>query len=340
MTTLLPWQKTAWQHLHQRKRLDQLPHALLIAGPVGVGKFTFAKQFAQAMLCERLTDDHAACGCCRACIQFAAGTHPDFALITPEEDSKTIKVDQIRQIIETINLSSHHGGHRVTLVFPAEAMNAAAANSLLKTLEEPPAQNALLLVSHQPAVLPATIRSRCQRLDMPLPEPQQAVAWLQEQTNNRGEKQTVAALTVALTLAHGAPLLALDWLNSDRLQSYAQTFDEFIHIAQNTLSPLTVAQTWLKADQRMPIQWLYSWLSDLIRLKSCLEASLTNEDKRPVLHKLAQQVDLHDLFALLANVTESLRAQGTALNQQLSYESILMRWATVTLRVKTSKGTS
>ncbi len=338
MTTLYPWHEPQWQYLHERKRLDQLPHALLVAGPVGVGKLGFAKQFAQSILCAEPTADHTACGRCRACVQFAAGTHPDVALITPEEDSKTIKVDQIRQLIETISLASHHGGHRVTLVFPAEAMNTAAANSLLKTLEEPPAQNVILLVSHQPAVLPATIRSRCQRLNMALPDLQQAVTWLQQQAITLGAN-TTEMLTIALKLAYGAPLLALEWLNSGRRQLYTQAFEEFIRIAENTASPLSVAQAWLKADQRMPIQWLYCWLGDLIRLKSYPEASLTNQDKQLALHKLAQQVDLHDLFALLASVTEALRGQGTALNEQLIYESILMRWATMPQRVKTSTGT-
>lgn len=338
MTTLYPWHKAQWQYLHERKRLDQLPHAVLVAGPVGVGKLTFAKQFAQSILCVAPATDHAACGRCRACLQFVAGTHPDFAVITPEEDSKIIKVDQIRQLIEIISLASHHGGHRVTLVFPAEAMNTAAANSLLKTLEEPPAQNVILLVSHQPAVLPATIRSRCQRLNMTLPDLQQAVTWLQQQAISLGEKPP-ELLTTALKLAYGAPLLALEWLNSGRTPLYTQAFEEFIRIAENTASPLSVAQAWLKADQRMPIQWLYCWLGDLIRLKSYPEASLTNQDKQLALHKLAQQVDLHDLFALLASVTEALRGQATALNEQLIYESILMRWATMPQRVKTSTGT-
>jgi DNA polymerase-3 subunit delta' len=338
MTTLFPWHAAQWQYLHDRKRLDQLPHALLLAGPVGVGKLAFAKQFAHALLCEMPQADHTACGRCRACIQIAADTHPDFALITPEEDSKAIKVDQIRQLIETISLASHHGGHRVTLVFPAEAMNTAAANSLLKTLEEPPAQNVMLLISHQPAVLPATIRSRCQRLDMPLPAPQQAIAWLQQQPSTAATP-TEAALSAALRQAYGAPLLALEWLNSDCAQGHDQAFLEFVHIAQNATSPLTVAQRWLKADQGMPIQWLYSWLGDLIRLKSSPAASLINQDQQPVLHKLAQQVDLLDLFAILARVTEALRGQGTALNQQLIYETILMRWASISQRMKTGKGT-
>ena len=339
MTSLQPWHTSQWRYLHERKRLDQLPHALLVAGPAGVGKLLFAKQFAQALLCESPATDHTACGHCRACIQFCAGTHPDFALITPEEDAKAIKVDQIRQLIETISLASHHGGHRLTLIFPAEAMNNAAANSVLKTLEEPPAQNIMLLVSHQPARLTATIRSRCQRLDMPLPDSQQAEAWLQQQAAKTGETSSAAGLATLLKLAYGAPLLALDWLNSDRAKVNGQAFEDFFQVAQHTASPLSVAQAWLKTDQPMPIQWLYSWLSDLIRLKSDPGAPLTNQDKQSSLHKLAQQVDLQDLFALLASVSEALRGQTTTVNQQLSYESILMRWASVNPRIKTSKGT-
>lgn len=207
-----------------RSRTETLPHALLIHGPAGIGKLALAEHFAQSLLCEAKDAAKVPCGSCDGCRWFVAGSHPDFRRLEPEslarrleaaddaEDavatpakaakpSIEIKVDQIRALDGFLNLRSHRGGRRIALVHPAEEMNPNAANALLKGLEEPPAGAFFLLVSHRPARLLATIRSRCVGLAVAVPEADAAKSWLVEQ----GIKDP----GLWLAFASGAPLLAL-----------------------------------------------------------------------------------------------------------------------------------
>ena len=147
-----PWQHDDWQRL--AAEFARLPNAWLFTGPAGIGKSEFAHQVAQALLCEAPGAGHHACGQCQACHWFAAGNHPDYRLLAPAQDEEdddgkegkaskrklpVIKIDGVRAVIEFAHLSSHRGGRRVVVVEPAESLNPAAANALLKVLEEPPA---------------------------------------------------------------------------------------------------------------------------------------------------------------------------------------------------------
>jgi len=178
MNTLLPWLVSTFADLQQRRAQGRLAHALMFVGPAGIGKHQLAERFAQSLLCAQPHADGQPCGHCHACSLYAAGTHPDLFRLSPEEDSKNIRIDQIRALIEGMSLSSHYGRHKVVILNPADAMNIAAANALLKTLEEPPADTILLLVTDRPSFLPATIRSRCQTLRLALPARDEAQAWL------------------------------------------------------------------------------------------------------------------------------------------------------------------
>lgn len=224
-------QKEAWRELIGR--LDRLPHALLLHGAPGVGKLALAERFAQALLCESKGQGAKPCGSCDGCRWFLAGNHPDARFLEPEaialaldrpasvaeegdtESSKEkkkpslhIRVEQTRGLADFLNLASHRGGRRVAIVHPAEDMNAATANSLLKSLEEPPAGAVFLLVSHRPARLLPTIRSRCVPVPVPLPDPNAAAAWL--------AKQGVSAPERWLAFAGGAPLRALEYATGAR----------------------------------------------------------------------------------------------------------------------------
>ncbi len=333
---MFPWTQPLWQQLHERVRQQRLPHAMLLTGPAGVGKQQFAIDFAQSLLCESADSLSQPCGKCRACVQFQAQTHPDYHCISPEAESRVIKIDQIRQLRENLSLASHHAGYRPIIISPAEALNQAAANSLLKTLEEPPADTVLVLISHQPSILPATLRSRCQRLTIGLPAPAQALAWLQTQLS--GQQADPAASAEALVLNLGAPLPTYAWLTSGRSELYGQAFSGFCAIGQATALPLDISAKWLKADQGVPIHWLYHWIGDLVRIKTGQPLSGRDPQRLGLLQKLAQQVDLSKLFELLSELTDALRRQGTAVNQQLVYESLLMRWSDITRRNASQSG--
>ena len=190
---LPPWQSAQWRTLSQRAERGSLPHALLLAGEQGLGKRAFADAFVRARLCAR---PHAgfACGNCNTCALLQAGTHTDRVLVTREVNENTGKlrseiiVEQIRGLSARLAMAPQLGGWQVAVVDPADALNPAAANALLKTLEEPTAASLIVLVADEPWRLPATIRSRCQRVDFVAPPFGEALAWLQ----GRGYTEGVA----------------------------------------------------------------------------------------------------------------------------------------------------
>ncbi len=217
----------------------RVPHALLLHGAEGVGKLALAERFAQALLCEHVSPPGEPCGRCDACRWFAAANHPDVRYVEPEaiahprggteesgqrqgkpsRPSREIKVDQIRALADFVHLGSHRGGVRIAILHPAEQMNPAAANALLKSLEEPPAGAIFLLVSHRPGRLPATVRSRCVAIPVPLPDAAAAHAWL--------ERQGIESARRWLAFAGGAPRKALDWATSEQSRAVEELIRGF-----------------------------------------------------------------------------------------------------------------
>ena len=221
-------QQNIWERL--AGMLGRLPHALLLHGVPGVGKLSLAELFAQLLLCEKRGSRALPCGGCEGCRWFLGGNHPDVrylepeaiarrAAVAPEEEgeegkakdakpSLQIKIEQTRALADFVNLASHRGGRRIAIIHPAEDMNVYTANSLLKSLEEPPAGAMFVLVSHRPARLLPTIRSRCVSIPVPLPEPRSAAAWLTAQGVDEAERW--------LAFAGGAPLRALEYATGER----------------------------------------------------------------------------------------------------------------------------
>ncbi len=206
---LPPWQlATAQAALAQR---STWPHALLIHGPRGLGKHALALHLAQALLCESPRADGLGCGRCPGCRYAVAGQHPDLMrieLLEIDEETEelkpveTIAIKRVRALIEFVALTSHRQRAKVAVIAPAERMQIAAVNALLKTLEEPPPGTYIVLVAELIGRLPATILSRCRRLKVREPDPDAAAAWLAE--------QGVAEPRLALAQAAGAPLAALE----------------------------------------------------------------------------------------------------------------------------------
>jgi DNA polymerase-3 subunit delta' len=152
MTERFPWHEAQWQRIEAMRAGGRLPHALMLRGLRGLGKAAFAQRLAAILLCESSPPP---CDECRGCRLMAAGNHPDFLKVQPEEDKQTIGIDQIRALIDRLVLTTRYQGYKMVIVDPAEAMTPQAANTLLKTLEEPPGAALFILVAHQSGLLPA-----------------------------------------------------------------------------------------------------------------------------------------------------------------------------------------
>ncbi len=206
---------------------ERLPHALLLHGPRGVGKLELAERLAQLLLCEHADPTTRPCDKCDACRWYLAGNHPDFRRVEPEAIAKVpateeeggeegattdaparrtkqpslfIRIEQIRALADFLNVGSHRGALRIALVHPAEDLYPNAANALLKSLEEPPRGAVFILVSHRPARLLPTIRSRCVALPVPIPPRDAAITWLKQQGADTPDRW--------LAYAGGAPVQA------------------------------------------------------------------------------------------------------------------------------------
>lgn len=265
-----------WKQLFARRA--QLPHALLISGQRGIGKFVFARQYAESLLCENIQADGMACGACVACNWLGQGNHPDFRLLQPsaladdggeatdagakKKPSQQITIDQVRALDDFLHIGTHRHGLRVVLISPAEAMNRSTANSLLKSLEEPTASTLFILVSNEPERLLPTIRSRCQVVSLAKPESALAESWLRQ--------SGVEDAARWLALAGGAPLLAVELGRGDERLLLDALLAELAR--GGTIDPLTAAATLdrtMKAEKRPGglktiIEWSQKWIFDLM----------------------------------------------------------------------------
>jgi DNA polymerase-3 subunit delta' len=266
--TLFPWLQPVWERLAARRAA--LPHALLIRGRSGLGKTLLARRFAKGLLCDRPAADGAPCNQCPACGWFEHGNHPDFRQVEPEalaapepgdeppakaeSLSKQIRIDQIRALQGFLAVGTHRGGLRIVLIRPAEAMNMATANALLKSLEEPGPKTVFLLVSSDPQRLLPTIRSRCQGVEVHPAPTDAALEWLRA--------AGVRAPEAGLAFAGNAPLDVLEQVESWPLRE--RLLGE---LARADFGALAAADRCAGVEPAMLVETLQKWLHDLARVR-------------------------------------------------------------------------
>jgi DNA polymerase-3 subunit delta' len=265
---LPPWCVPLWNGLAARAAGGTLPHALLACGPAGLGKRALVDAFVRARLCETPRDGRA-CGSCRACRLLAAGTHPDRMLVTLEPNPKTgvmrkeIVVDQIRGLSAHLAMASQLGGWQVAVIDPADEMNPASQNALLKTLEEPSDASLIVLIADQPWRLSATIRSRCQRVDFAVPAPADALAWLEA----RGVEHADAVLAAAGGNPGAAWLLAEDG-GMQRRQEVAR---DLLALAAGRAHSREVGKAWAGDEPRQRLEHAARLLGGALRARAAGE---------------------------------------------------------------------
>lgn len=304
----LDWLQSFANGWQAREAQGRLPHAVLLSGQPGVGKRAVAVWLAKRRLGlvgrERLPQ-----------YPVAIPEHADLRWVRKPADRESIGIDQVRELIHALSLTSYEGGAKVAVIEPADIMTADAANSLLKTLEEPPGDALLVLLADRVGRLPATIFSRCQRISVPAPPASVSLAWLDRL---RPGTEWGAALEVA----GGAPLAAIEALET--LGDTERMAREFAALAEGRASPVEVAGRWAQMEPQFVLGWLAR------QVQRCLYR--LGDRARPagphaVPETVLSRMDSRNLFCYLDTINR-LRGQPLAsYNVQLTLESLLIDWA-------------
>jgi DNA polymerase-3 subunit delta' len=309
---LCPWLREPYLKLESARVAGRLGHAWLLSGPVGIGKLNLALVMAQRLLLPGAAPGSLSVEDARSALSrlgSAVDHHPDLYRVSPEEDRQTIGVEQIREIGLNLSLKSLRGTTKVVIIEPAEAMTVAAANALLKTLEEPTPDTYLWLVSHQPGRLPATIRSRCQRMVLRAPSSAEASAWL-------GIPGDSGAL---------APLRIAELEKDDLLRYNNQLEDIILKVSRGELDAQQVADDWIKWNLPLALEWLAEALRLAIRARSMpRHSNLVTDSANYPLHNAWSPLKLDQLFALLAATERLLDQRGRGLNEALAVRVLLL----------------
>ena len=343
---LAPWQRRAWEHACAAMDAGRLAHGLLICGPADLGKRALAERLARRMLCLQRAGDADACGQCRSCLLFAQrvqydpaetrpdgslshpfgrSAHPDLHLVGFEINDKTgkprseIVIEQIRRLSEKLALTPQYGGERggqVAILEPADAINHHACNALLKTLEEPHPGRYLWLVTADPAWLSATVRSRCQRIELRLPGDAEALAWL------RGQGHAEATAREALDAARGHPGLAARWLAEGGLALRREVAADLAALRKGERTPSEIAQRWAAEDPEPRLRHAADLaLAEATRLGGGAPGTLPPAD--------ARLTDVRRIRTLAAWFDAANRTRGllrTTVRVDLALVALLLQW--------------
>jgi DNA polymerase-3 subunit delta' len=298
----LSWLKNVADEWRGRIREGRVPHAVLLAGPAGTGKRAMAHWMVMQKLCPEQAVNLPS-------YPTESLEHADFRQISPPDGKKSIGIEQIRELVAEISLTSYKGAGKAAIIEPANAMTMNAANSLLKTLEEPPGDALLILVADRHGRLPATVLSRCQRIEISLPGEAEALSWLER-------LRPGARWPEALSAAGSAPLAALEVLDDlDRQQEMTR---ELQQVSAGAVSPLAVAARWAKLEPEYVLNWL---------ARSVQQAILAAAADEAIGRSVLGRIDRRNLFCYLDTINRVRgQAQGS-FNVQLTLEGLLIDWA-------------
>ena len=319
-TASLPWLRAAQQSLSRAIESDRLGHAVLLHVPRGAGGEWLARWCAARVFCRAGTADPP-CGECLDCRRVAADQHPDCVFVQPIEDSKEIRIDQVRELIVELGLSSHGGSRKIAIVAPADRLNRNAANSLLKTLEEPTRGTLLILVAAELGRLPATILSRCTRIAVPAPAPPVALQWLQQNGPTGIDWQPV------LDALGQRPLAALEADPVAIAALVADTRRALQAAMVGDLDPVVTADRWSRDGYATRLDCIENWVTDRLRMAAAAGAGVPEMRAGTHLPERGVPLNIRALFEVLDLVREARSLAESPVNKSLVIERLLWRLA-------------
>jgi len=313
MDAELPWLRPAQESFNAALASGRLGHALLVQASPGQGGEWLATWIAARMFCRQPREIQGIgavpCGACLDCRRVVSGEQPDLLTLRPVEDSKEIRIDQVRELAAELALTAHAGGRKVAIITPAERLNRNAANALLKTLEEPAGQALLLLVTGEPWRLPVTVQSRCTRLRPRTPSDDESVAWLQAQRPGSSAVDWRAALAVL----GPQPLSALGVDGASLVGLQRDTERALQDAITGGLDVVETAERWGKDEYALRVACIERWIAERLREWG----------------RGKQTVAAPALFEALDHAREARQWSETPINKPLAMERILWRLATL-----------
>ncbi|MBJ9738170.1 DNA polymerase III subunit delta' [Acinetobacter oleivorans] len=311
-----PWQKTTWDTL--TTRFPNIGHGLLFYGKEGCGKHAFAKHFLAWVLCLN-KQPHGACGECSSCQWLKSDTHPNYVHITTDEENKKqnakIKIEKIRDLLPFVQQTGE--GWRVILIEPAEALNLASSNALLKTLEEPGERVVLILLADHYLKLPATIRSRLQHFALDRISYEQATSYLNEHLSEIAEVQP----DLLLGLSNDMPLQAIEIAKSDWFTKRQTFLNDWLKIVAQKNMPLFFSGKWQKELSFSDFIVLFEYLlGDLI----CVKLNQPQKNTDLDFDQLSPYYDLESLFNIYSELQQAKKLVEQNVQSQLIIDQLFI----------------
>ncbi len=315
-----PWLRPSFEQLVAGYQAGRGHHALLLQALPGMGGEALIYALCRYLMC-RQPEGNKSCGQCHSCQLMQAGTHPDYYTLAPEKGKSALGIDAVRDVNEKLYERSRLGGAKVVWIGDAALLTDAAANALLKTLEEPPENTWFFLACQEPARLLATLRSRCRLHHLAPPSESYGLAWLEREVAMPQE-----ALLSALRLSANAPAAALDLLQESHWASRQQLVQ--------TLASVLSSGDWLallpilnQEQAAVRLHWLASLLLDAQKRQQGITL-VSNPDAWPLVNQLAQALPAARLQAIARDVSacrdQLLNVVGV--NRELLLTERLLRW--------------
>jgi len=319
-TKLFTWHEEPWKNCRPHL-FTKFPQALLLAGQKGLGKSQFAEALSSRFFCQSDKTNEFACGECHDCQLLLNESHPDLFTIEPEEDSNTIKIDQIRQLSKFVWQTSHRTAGKIIIINPADALNKSSSNALLKLLEDCPKATHFILLSHATSLLLPTILSRCSIVRFPAPSIESVKSWLSTESSTKDDHD------LAIFLAANAPLRALEILEGEDIPQYRKLVEDLSQVTEGKIDPIAAAGNWMKMSSENMLLWTNLWLISIIRVHSGLSANtlqgLSQNLSKQLTDKRLNLTEYYNFTEMLVDAQRKVNAKIN-LNLQLMLEKLFI----------------
>jgi DNA polymerase III subunit delta' len=303
MFNLLKHHTPLWEQMQQLMQKERLPQALLFSGPRHADIPLFTNRLIATILCQQTNTP---CGECRPCHLLTEAIHPDIHYIRPDTQGSAIKIDQIRALQETIYKTPQQGARSFVVIEPADKMNLAASNSLLKILEEPPAHTMFILLAEQLNSIPATILSRCQKYNVPSPE-------------LSASNKNVNYLDIGEFYPQNSP-------RAELLKQSSAMIAVLCELLEGKIAPCSVAAQWASYGFEDLIWFLHLITAQAIHYQH-IERDASGAEKWIHFSRLLHSVNLFKQIDRLNDIVKKIN-HNINMNQTLTLETLLLGYLT------------